>query len=93
MVDSGAIVQFLISLLDILPCLTKVKISTNDSKVIFVSTIFDQKALSPGAGKYGNTLYEVLPAIISTDADDLCKDVDSYSYVLKNLIQVFREGR
>ena len=66
--ESGAIVQFLLSILHVIPKISKVKLTSSKSVVTYVSMIFDQKGLSPGAECYDNKLYGVMPPITVGEA-------------------------
>ena len=89
--ESGAIVQFLLSILQVIPQISKVKITSSKSVVTYVSMIFDQKALSPGAECYGNKLYGVTPPITAEEATALFSE--AYSDIHRKLIDDFRMGR
>ena len=89
--ESGAIVQFLLSILQVIPQISKVKLTSSKSVVTYVSMIFDQKALSPGAECYGNKLYGVMPPITVEEATALCSE--GYSDMHHKLIDDFRMRR
>ena len=58
-------VQFLPgnSILQVIPQISKVKLTSLKSTDTYASIIFYQKALSPGAECYGNKFYDVMPTI------------------------------
>ena len=68
------IVLFFPSILQVIPQISKVKFTSLKSVVTYVSTIFYQKALSPGAECYGNKLYGVMPPVTVEEAISLCSE-------------------
>ena len=90
-VTSGVIVNFIEILLKSFPKITKVRLSGENSTVCYVSLIFDQKTLAPGAEKYGNTLFGVAPPITSEIATNLC--CNGYSNMLKSLLKEFNDNQ
>eukprot|EP00795_Rhopilema_esculentum_P007960 gene7960-13856_t len=90
MVKSGVLVKFIEILLKLLSPVTAVKNVTDMSSVIYVALTLDQKAVSPGAENFNDTIYGIQPAINAKEAKELCKD--GFSTMLKTLINYFKTG-
>ena len=68
------IVQFIPRILQVIPQISKVKLTSLKSIVTYAFIIFYQKALPPGAECYANKLYGVMPPIAAEDATSLCSE-------------------
>ena len=90
-VTSGVIVNFIENVLKSFHNITKVRLLRENSTVCYVSLIFDQKTLAPGAEKYGNTLFGVVPPISSEIRTNLC--CSGYSKMLKILLKEFNDNQ
>ena len=86
----GVVINFVEILQDLYLKITKVKIVSKNSVVVFASVIFDQKAVSPGGCVYSGGLYRILPPISGRDANILLQN--GYRNMLQNLINEFKEG-
>eukprot|EP00795_Rhopilema_esculentum_P015898 gene15898-7230_t len=84
MVKSGMLVKFIEILLKLLPPVTAAKNVTDMLSVIYVALALDQKAVSPGAENFNDTIYGIQPAINAQEANELCKY--GFSTMLKTLI-------
>ena len=62
----------------------------DQSVVVFTTVVLDQKAISPGACLYQESLFGISPAITVEDAENISKD--GYKKMLENLIQMFKDG-
>lgn len=90
MVTNGVLIKFIEILLKLLPPVTAVKNVTDMSSVIYVALTLDQKAVSPGAENFNDTIYGVQPPINAQEAKELCRD--GFSAMLKTLINDFKTG-
>ncbi|XP_066934637.1 uncharacterized protein [Clytia hemisphaerica] len=85
----GIIIQFLLTLLDVMPNVTKVKLETKTSCTLYGCLILDQKGISPGADEYDGMIYGITPNLGPDDVSKLCEN--GYPEMLKNLIRMFTE--
>ena len=77
------IVQFLPSILQVIPQISKVKLNSLKSIVTYIFITFYQKALSPVTECYGNKLYGVMPPIM-VEEQFLCIRKDIQRWWLSN---------
>ena len=85
----GGVINFVEILQDIFPKVSKIKISSGNSVVVYATVIFDQKAVSPGGCVYSGGLYGILPPISGVDAVNLLQN--GYRNMLQTLIAEFKE--
>ena len=90
LIFSGVIVNFIEIALEIFQRISKMVLRCDQSVVVFTTVVLDQKAISPGACLYQESLFGISPAITVEDAENISKD--GYKKMLENLIQMFKDG-
>ena len=91
MISSGVMVDMLLALFDVLFEVSSVQNTTSSSTVLYCSSIYDQKAVSPGVQEFGKVLVGVEPPINIQSALKLASE--GYSNLLQQLIADFDSGK
>ena len=84
------IVNFIETALEIFQRISKMVLCCDHSVVVFSTVVLDQKAISPGACLYQESLFGNSPPIAVEDAENISKD--RYKSMLENLIQLFKDS-
>ena len=87
----GVLVQFLLVCLEIVPAVTRVKLTSHSSVTMYASIIFDGKGINPGAQEYDGVIHGILPPLSVDDVKSLTSD--GYPNMLRSMIQNFKENK
>ena len=82
--------NFIETALEICQRISKMVLRCDHSVVVFSTVVLDQKAISPGACLYQESLFGISPPISVEDAENSSKD--GSTSMLENLIQMFKDS-